>query len=206
MVEQGDKLDLVEQDVKGQCNSECKTIEGACQEIIGSSDTNVAEYIYKSIPDIESLINYLRKDLTEACSTNPPPVPKDRIPGEPFEPKPTNEAEMEKILRSMEGMPGAPSMKMYSREELMNMKNFVEDADADEDEDDDSPFPSKLGKILREKASAKGKWKPRITKGITHTEEALKKHAKWVSYRVQKWWKVFKTARSKNAKDSNAEL
>ncbi|GKV14051.1 hypothetical protein SLEP1_g24976 [Rubroshorea leprosula] len=180
MVEQGDKLDLVEQDVKGQCNSECKTIEGACQEIIGSSDTNVAEYIYKSIPDIESLINYLRKDLTEACSTNPPPVPK--------------------------GMPGAPSMKMYSREELMNMKNFVEDADADEDEDDDSPFPSKLGKILREKASAKGKWKPRITKGITHTEEALKKHAKWVSYRVQKWWKVFKTARSKNAKDSNAEL
>ncbi|GLT74657.1 hypothetical protein SLA2020_464440 [Shorea laevis] len=117
IVERGDKLDLVEQDVEGQCNSECKTIEGACQEITGSSDANVADYIYKSKPDIESLINYLCKDLTEACSTNPSPVPKDRIPGEPFEPKPTNEAEMEKILRSMEGMPGAPSMKTYSREE-----------------------------------------------------------------------------------------
>lgn len=33
-------------------------------------------------------------------------------------------------------------MKMYHREELMNMKHFGEDAD--EDEDDDSPFPSKL--------------------------------------------------------------
>lgn len=29
-------------------------------------------------------------------------VEQDRIPGEPFEPIPTNEAEMEKILRSME--------------------------------------------------------------------------------------------------------
>lgn len=37
-------------------------------------------------------------------------------------------------------------MKMYSRDDLMNMQNFGdEDADADEDEDDDEThFPSKL--------------------------------------------------------------
>lgn len=41
-------------------------------------------------------------------------------------------------------MPGAPSMKMYSRDDLMNMQNFGDD-DADEDEDDDETnFPSKL--------------------------------------------------------------
>jgi hypothetical protein len=45
-------------------------------------------------------------------------------------------------------MPGAPGMKMYSRDELMNMKNFGgENEDDDEDEEDDggdTSFPSKL--------------------------------------------------------------
>uniref|UniRef100_A0A2P2JHI4 Saposin B-type domain-containing protein n=1 Tax=Rhizophora mucronata TaxID=61149 RepID=A0A2P2JHI4_RHIMU len=102
IVEQGDRLELVEQDSEGQCNSECKTIERACQEVMGYSDTDVAEYIYASKPDIDALVNYLCKDLTKACSKKSPPVPKDRAPGEPFVPKPSKEAEMEKIMRSME--------------------------------------------------------------------------------------------------------
>lgn len=40
-------------------------------------------------------------------------------------------------------MPGAPGMKMYSRDDLMNMQNFG-DEDADEDDDDDDRFPSSL--------------------------------------------------------------
>lgn len=42
-------------------------------------------------------------------------------------------------------MPGAPGMKMYSRDDLMNnMGNFGnEDAD-EEDDDDEADFPSKL--------------------------------------------------------------
>ena len=36
-------------------------------------------------------------------------------------------------------------MKMYSRDELMNMKNFGdEDADDDDDDDEETNFPSKL--------------------------------------------------------------
>ncbi|GMN50710.1 hypothetical protein TIFTF001_019858 [Ficus carica] len=103
VVEQGDILELVEQGTEGQCNSECKTIERACQEIMGYSDTDVAEYLYKSQPQIDSLVNYLCKDLTKACSTKPPLVPKDRTPGEPFVAKSAKEAEMEKIMKSMEG-------------------------------------------------------------------------------------------------------
>ncbi|KAK9274698.1 hypothetical protein L1049_021949 [Liquidambar formosana] len=151
IVEQGDGLELVQQDSEGQCNSECKTIERACQEVMGYSDTDVAEYLYKNKPQIESLVKFLCKDLTKACSSKPPPLPKDRTPGEPFVPKSDKEAEMEKIMKSMEGMPGAPGMKMYSREDLMNMQNFGnEDADEDEEEDDDEAhFPSKLGKVIR---------------------------------------------------------
>ncbi|XP_061352655.1 uncharacterized protein LOC133297505 [Gastrolobium bilobum] len=194
IVEKKDKLELVEQDSEGQCNSECKTIERACQEVIGYSDTDVAEYIYKSKPDVDSLLNYLCKDLTKACSTKPPPVPKDRTPGEPFAAKSSKEAEMEKLLKSMEGMPGAPGMKMYSRDDLMNMKNFGdEDAeDEDEDEDDEASFPSKLGRVLREKESGKSDWKQMIRKGIVDTSMTLKKHANKVSNRMRQWWKAKK--------------
>ncbi|RZR80748.1 hypothetical protein BHM03_00006823, partial [Ensete ventricosum] len=69
----------------------------------------------------------------------------DRLPGDPFLAKPSKEAEMEKMLRSMEGIPGAPSMKMYSREDLMK-NNFGDEQsdDDDDDDDDDDNFPAKL--------------------------------------------------------------
>lgn len=45
-------------------------------QVMGYSDTDVAEYVYKNKPQIDSLLNYLCKDLTKACSAPPPPVPK----------------------------------------------------------------------------------------------------------------------------------
>ncbi|XP_059432812.1 uncharacterized protein LOC132166078 [Corylus avellana] len=207
IVEQGDKLELVEQDSEGQCNSECKTIERACQEVLGYSDTDVAEFLYKSKPNIDSLVSFLCKDLTKACSTKPPPVPKDRTPGELFVPKSAKEAEMEKLMKSMEGMPGAPGMKMYSRDDLMNMKNFGDGGDDDEDEDDDeAQFPSKLGDVLRKKESTKGDWRQKMTEGITNVRDSLKKHAYKVSNRVRQWWRRKKAAGSKNLKASKSEL
>lgn len=46
-----------------------------------------------------------------------------------------------------QGMPGAPNMKMYSREDLMNMNNFGgedDDEDDEDDEDEDDKFPANL--------------------------------------------------------------
>ncbi|KAK7272754.1 hypothetical protein RJT34_29574 [Clitoria ternatea] len=210
IVEKGDRLELVEQDSEGQCNSECKTIERACQEVIGYSDTDVAEYLYSSKPDVDSLFNYLCRDLTKACSIKPPPVPKDRTPGEAFVAKSSKEAEMEKLLKSMEGMPGAPGMKMYSREDLMNMKNFggegADDEDEDEDDDEDASFPSKLGKVLKAKESGKRDWKQMIKKGIEDTSMTLKKHANTVTNRIQHWWKAKTTTSKKAPKTGKTEL
>ncbi|XP_054790612.1 uncharacterized protein LOC129296039 [Prosopis cineraria] len=208
IVENEDKLELVEQDSEGQCNSECKTIEQACQEVIGYSDTDVAEYLYKSKPDVDLLLKYFCKDLTKACSTKPPPVPKDRAPGEPFVPKSAKEAEMDRLLKSMEGMPGAPGMKMYSREDLMNMKNFGEDGvDEDEDDDDDEAgFPSKLGKVLREKESGSD-WKQKLRKGISDSAMTLKQHADRVSNHLRQWWRGKKAGTSKKGqKTGKSEL
>ncbi|XP_027069457.1 uncharacterized protein [Coffea arabica] len=203
IVEEGDRLELVEQDSEGQCNSECKTIERACQEVMGYSDTDVAEYLYKNKPQVDSLVKFLCKDLTGACSKKPPKVPEDRIPGEPFVPKSSKEAEMEKILKSMEGMPGAPGMKMYSKEDLMNMKNFGDDDVDEEDDEDEAQFPSNLGKVLREKENKKDDWKRRITKGILNAGETVKNHANKVSHLIRKWWKAKKAVLNK--KNSNAK-
>lgn len=205
IVEQGDRLELIEQDSEGQCNSECKTIERACQDVMDYSDTDVAEYLYKTKPDLDSLKSFLCKDLTKVCSKAPPPVPKNRVPGEPFVAKSSKEAEMEKLMRSMQGMPGAPGMQMYSREDLMNQKFGDEDAD-DDDDDDEGGFPSKLGKVIKEKESKKNDWKQRITKGIQDTSETLKNHANRVSHRMRKWWGTKKAQWKKSSKTGKGEL
>ncbi|XP_075509712.1 uncharacterized protein LOC142546091 isoform X2 [Primulina tabacum] len=174
------------------------------KKVLGYSDTDVAEYLYKNKPQLDSLVNYICKDLTKACRSEPPPVPKDRIPGEPFIAKSTKEAEMERLMKSMEGIPGAPGMKMYSREDLMN-QNFG-DEDAEDDDDDGADFPSKLGKVLRDKDAKKYDWKEQITRGAMDVSQTLKGHANRVSNRIRQWWKGTKTNWKKKSKSGRAEL
>ncbi|KAJ6435280.1 hypothetical protein OIU84_000464 [Salix udensis] len=76
IMEQGDKLELIEQETEGQCNSECKTIEQTCQQVMDYVDTDIAEYIFTTKPQIDLLVKHLCKDLTNSCSKKPPPVPK----------------------------------------------------------------------------------------------------------------------------------
>lgn len=45
-------------------------------QVMDYSDTDVAEYLYKSKSDLDSLKSFLCKDLTKVCSKAPPPVPK----------------------------------------------------------------------------------------------------------------------------------
>lgn len=143
IVEKGDKLQLVEQPEEGVCKTECKTVERACQEVMGDHDTDVAEYLYKPGATRAGVVKLLCKDLSKACVGKPPRVPKDRAPGEPFTPKAGKEAEMDKLMRSLNGVPGAPSMKVYSREELaknpalMDGGGAARDPDADEEDEDD---------------------------------------------------------------------
>ncbi|KAL5211864.1 hypothetical protein ABZP36_022711 [Zizania latifolia] len=201
IVEKGYKLELVEQDEEGHCNAECKTIERACQEVMGYADTDVAEFVYKKRPSVDQLVKFLCKDLSEACAVDPPPVPKDRVPGEPFAAKPSKDAEMERILKSMEGIPGAPSMKMYSRDDLMK-NNFGADDDEDDDEDEEDDFPKNLGKVLKDKGSPKKDLKQQVVEQIKDTSKKIKGHLNKVSKVVKKWWQ----GKKKPSKSSKTEL
>ncbi|EMS54094.1 hypothetical protein TRIUR3_13747 [Triticum urartu] len=203
IVEKGDKLELVDQDEEGHCNSECKTIERACQEVMGYADTDVAEFVYTNKPSVDQLIKFVCKDITKACAADPPPVPKDRVPGEPFAAKPSKDAEMEKIMRSMEGMPGAPNMKMYSRDDLMKNNFGVEgDEDDEDDDEDEDSLPKNLGNILKNKGPQKKDLKQQVVKQIKDTGKKLKGHVSKVSKAVKNWWK----GKKKPAKSSKSEL
>lgn len=45
-------------------------------QVMGYSDTDVAEFVYSTKPSIDSLVNFLCNDLSKACSVKPPPIPK----------------------------------------------------------------------------------------------------------------------------------
>ncbi|CAM0912789.1 unnamed protein product [Alopecurus aequalis] len=193
IVEKGDKLELVDQDEEGHCNSECKTIERACQEVMGYADTDVAEFVYTNKPSVDQLIKFVCKDITKACATAPPPVPKDRVPGEPFNAKPSKDAEMDKIMRSME---------MFSRDDLMKNNFGVEgdDADEDDDEDEEDNFPKNLGNVLKNKGPQKKDLKQQVVKQIKDTGKKLKGHVSKVSKVVKKWWQGKKKKPTKSGK------
>eukprot|EP00250_Pteridium_aquilinum_P012013 c20453_g1_i1 orf=97-1122(+) len=193
IVEQGDKLVLVEQKEEGECKTECKTIEKACQEVIGYHDTDVAEFMFKGAVQVDDLSKFLCKDLSKACLGKIPSVPKDRMPGEVFTPKSSKDAEIERIMRSMGDMPGAPGMKVYSKDELMNgMPKFNGDDD-DEDEDDEEedlmPVKGKSKTMAANKFANRGESLLGAIK--SRTQQALstaQKHVKNASNRFQRWW------------------
>lgn len=76
LVEKGDRLVMVEQQVVGECGRECKTIRKAAQLVLGDHDTDVAERLFKGTTTRAQLQNWLCYELSKACLNKPPPLPK----------------------------------------------------------------------------------------------------------------------------------
>lgn len=207
IVEDGDKLLLVGQKDEGECKTECKTIEKACQEVMGYLDTDVAEFMFKKSADTDKLSEFLCKDLSKSCRGKIPPVPKDRIPGEPFFAKSSKDAEIERIMRSMSDMPGAPGMKMYSKDDLMNgMPNFDGD-DEDEDDEDEEEISTKENKARVKEKTLDESVHRLLSAMKQRTEQAIlsiRKHIKKASDWFGKWWSG--KPKVKSSKSGTAEL
>ncbi|CAI5519452.1 unnamed protein product [Closterium sp. Naga37s-1] len=163
--EKGDKLELKEFPYPGDCRAECKTIQKACQEVVGFSDTDVAELLY-SKPSIQEadFKKQLCHDMTPTCRKQPPPMPKGRKPGEAFRRKSSTEVERERMMRDMDmksekyreenpRAPRMPKMKLYSRDDLlrktsvggMGMGEDEEDEEEGEEEDPEEKLRNELG-------------------------------------------------------------
>ncbi|GJP39701.1 hypothetical protein CLOM_g24045 [Closterium sp. NIES-68] len=118
IVESGDLLKLVEHEEDGECLSECKTIERACQQIIGDYDTDIAERIFNDEPSQSSLQRYLCHDLSKACSTKPPPVPEGREPGENWQKKDNSPPDYSKMAKEM----NIPTSVMHDEAAIKDVK------------------------------------------------------------------------------------
>jgi hypothetical protein len=140
MVEDGHRIKLVAQPGPGKCGVECRTIARACVEVMGDSDTDVSEALYgKSITGggltrgwLEPLLCH---SLSKACVAPPPRVPATRPRGPAFEAKSAQDVEMDKLMRSMSGIPGMPGMSMYSRDDLAGLSEGMGEGDGDDDDD-----------------------------------------------------------------------
>eukprot|EP00271_Cylindrocystis_brebissonii_P013103 TRINITY_DN32694_c0_g1_i1.p1 TRINITY_DN32694_c0_g1~~TRINITY_DN32694_c0_g1_i1.p1 ORF type:complete len:334 (-),score=85.41 TRINITY_DN32694_c0_g1_i1:243-1244(-) len=143
MVESGTKLKLVEQAAVGECGTECKTIQKACVQVMGEHDTDIAETLFAKEMTRAALSKLLCNDLSKACLRKVPPLPKDRAPGEEFVEADAEKVKMDKMVQGMNDIPGAPKMKMYSRDDLMKstLPGMGLGGDEDEDEDDEEDAP-----------------------------------------------------------------
>ncbi|KAG6555335.1 hypothetical protein Mapa_003378 [Marchantia paleacea] len=217
IVEKGDKLQLVEHEEEGECNTECRTLERACQEVMGDHDTDVAEFMYKGNVQRAALSKFLCKDLSKACVGKPPPLPKNREPGPPFSPKPSKDAEMERLMRSMSDMPGAPGMQMFSKEELMKRRFGSEDEDDDEEDDEaDQKFADVPKEHFKDSRSAVGLKEQaqaifgKLKSGLKQATDAMRYHAGkfWYGSSGSTKEKHFtkSTPKSKSVKSSKSEL
>uniref|UniRef100_A0A383WPZ6 Saposin B-type domain-containing protein n=1 Tax=Tetradesmus obliquus TaxID=3088 RepID=A0A383WPZ6_TETOB len=128
MVEDGDRIKLVDTQQASKCNTECATIARACSQVTDSldlSDLSEALYSGKSRSALTQLACY---EMSNACRVKPPPVPKDRAPGPAHTPMSAGEAEREAMMARMKaaGLGG----QMYNREDLMQqMQGLQQQAD-----------------------------------------------------------------------------
>ncbi|GJP39702.1 hypothetical protein CLOM_g24045 [Closterium sp. NIES-68] len=116
--EKAEPKKLVEHEEDGECLSECKTIERACQQIIGDYDTDIAERIFNDEPSQSSLQRYLCHDLSKACSTKPPPVPEGREPGENWQKKDNSPPDYSKMAKEM----NIPTSVMHDEAAIKDVK------------------------------------------------------------------------------------
>jgi len=113
------KIRLVEQEEFGECGSECKTMQRACEETMEDAAVEVAEALYKGEMQRAALSSLVCRELSSACSRKTPKLPASRAPGPAFVPMDPKEREMQQMMQSMQGMEGMPGMSMYSRDDLL---------------------------------------------------------------------------------------
>lgn len=108
LVESGKALKLEEQEQLGKCGSECRTIQKAVEEILDNHDTDIAEKLWQGKQNRAQFANWLCYELSGACKSKAPALPKSRKPGPAFEAIDPKEAEMEKMLAGMKVCPQWP--------------------------------------------------------------------------------------------------
>lgn len=185
-------LRLVSHDVPGKCGTECRTIARSCELLLGDSDTELAEALYRLVNKEEATVQkslrswaegYLCRALTTACTAPPPPVPGDRPNGPPFEPKTETEIGMDKLMASLADVPGMPGMSLYSRDDLAALSQEL--GETEEGEEQETVQKTREAQKVKQK-KPKRDWRAPKPPFYAPVLKALKKRAALVGKRAGK--------------------
>ncbi|PSC76362.1 DUF3456 domain [Micractinium conductrix] len=146
LVEEGDRLAVAEMEAVGNCGGECKTIQLAAEQVVGEHDTDMAEALFTGKKSRAQFNNWLCYELTGGCRSKPPPLPKDRTPGPPFEPKQEGDQNLDAMLGGLadQGLGGSKV-----RDELMQKLGVAREAEEEEEAGDGMSADAMLRRAVR---------------------------------------------------------
>ena len=128
-------LKFMGDDVYSSCETTCKTMLKACEDVMEGRDTDLAEILFKNrIKTAKGIEEWLCKEETESCSKKAKSVSKTRKPLPEFKKKEKKDIDTERMMGKLKNMPGMPGMQMFNRDDMMGMGGM---GGGDDDYDDD---------------------------------------------------------------------
>jgi len=123
------------EDVYSSCETTCKTMLKACEDVMEGRDTDLAEILFKNrIKTAKGIEEWLCTEETESCSKKAKSVSKTRKPLPEFKKKEKKDIDTERMMGKLKNMPGMPGMQMFNRDDMMGMGGM---GGGDDDYDDD---------------------------------------------------------------------
>jgi len=130
-------LKFMGEDAYSSCETTCKTMLKACEDVMEGRDTDLAEILFKNrIKTAKGIEEWLCTEETESCSKKAKSVSKTRKPLPEFKKKEKKDIDTERMMGKLKNMPGMPGMQMYNRDDMMGMGGMG-GGDDDYDDDDD---------------------------------------------------------------------
>ena len=130
-------LKYMGEDAYSSCETTCKTMLKACEDVMEGRDTDLAEILFKNrIKTAKGIEEWLCTEETESCSKKAKSVSKTRKPLPEFKKKEKKDIDTERMMGKLKNMPGMPGMQMYNRDDMMGMGGMG-GGDDDYDDDDD---------------------------------------------------------------------
>ena len=115
-------LKFMGEDAYSSCETTCKTMLKACEDVMEGRDTDLAEILFKNrIKTAKGIEEWLCTEETESCSKKAKSVSKTRKPLPEFKKKEKKDIDTERMMGKLKNMPGMPGMQMYNRDDMMGM-------------------------------------------------------------------------------------
>ncbi|CAD7705086.1 unnamed protein product [Ostreobium quekettii] len=138
LVEDNERLLLVDMPQVGECGTECRTVARACVDMLDDFDVDLAEALFKGEKKRAALTDEFCRQSGRPCSKKPPPLPQTRPRGPGFKALTEEEIRMKKMMREMSdmGLGGQVFDRDSAMQQLETYRSMLGDAEGHAQGDD----------------------------------------------------------------------